>query len=175
MDRLAIEIVLFGAGLICIGGAWFEWHWFMSADNARPFIDFVGRNRARLAYGFLGLFFLACAALFIADVFRLPDNGTKVSQDIPRTIQLPTGETRTIVKRVDPEYPDSLRERGVEGDVLVRIWVAPEGTVMGTQIRSSPNDELSAAAMSAVRQWVFSPSQEPKPLVIEIPIHFGVK
>lgn len=172
MYPVLIVIILVIAGLTCIGGAWFQWPWFMTADNARPFVEFVGRTRARLAYGLLGLAFLGCGILFVAGVLRLPEAGAVEVRNIPNEIRLPSGEIRRIIKAVPPDYPHSLRDQGISGDIVVRIWVAQDGTVSGTQIRSSPNDELSAAATNAVRQWVFEASSDPKPLTIEIPLHF---
>ena len=68
----------------------------------------------------------------------------------------------------------SLRQKGVSGEVVVRIYISPDGNVAGMQIRSSPSDELSALAMAAVRQWVFEPKQDASTMTIEVPIKFSV-
>jgi TonB family protein len=172
MRPIILGLIILGGGAVSIAGAYFEWKWFMGASNARPIVELLGRKGARIFYAALGVVLLACGTLFAAGVFRLPP-GVSV-QNVASGVRLPSGGTRRILKSVAPEYPASLRQKGIGGEVIVRIWIQPDGTVAGTQIRSSPSDELSALAMTAVRQWVFEESRDTPAMTVEIPVMFSV-
>jgi TonB family protein len=61
-----------------------------------------------------------------------------------------------VMQRVEPEYPQSARERQVQGAVVLDTLVGTDGVVKKfTAIRGDP--ELAAAASTAVRQWRFKP------------------
>jgi TonB family protein len=61
-----------------------------------------------------------------------------------------------VTRRVEPEYPQSARERRVQGSVVLEALVGRDGVVERfTAIRGDP--ELAAAASAAVRQWRFKP------------------
>ena len=64
-----------------------------------------------------------------------------------------------VTQRVEPEYPQSARERGIQGAVDLDTVVGKDGVVQKfTAIRGDP--ELAAAASAAVRQWRFKPQAE---------------
>jgi TonB family protein len=61
-----------------------------------------------------------------------------------------------VTQRVEPEYPQSARERRVQGAVVLDATVGRDGVVEKfTAIRGDP--DLAAAASAAVRQWRFKP------------------
>ncbi len=61
-----------------------------------------------------------------------------------------------VTQRVEPEYPQSARERHVQGAVDLDALVGKDGVVEKfTAIRGDP--DLAAAASAAVRQWRFKP------------------
>ena len=61
-----------------------------------------------------------------------------------------------VVTRVEPEYPDDARARGVQGPVVLDVNVGPDGSVESVApISGSPL--LTDAATQAVRQWRFQP------------------
>jgi TonB family protein len=59
-------------------------------------------------------------------------------------------------RRVAPAYPDAAREAGVQGRVLVLATVDADGRVTDAAILRGIR-ELDAAALAAVRQWIFEP------------------
>jgi TonB family protein len=61
-----------------------------------------------------------------------------------------------IVHEVTPEYPESARQAGVEGTVLLDVVINSEGAVTGVNSVSGP-EVLSRAAMDAVRWWRYQP------------------
>ncbi|UCF64899.1 MAG: energy transducer TonB [bacterium] len=80
----------------------------------------------------------------------------------------------TILKQVQPSYPEAARKAGIEGLVVVEVLVDTAGNVEKAQIvRSVP--ELDQAAIEAVRKFRFNPATlDDKPVSswITIPIHF---
>jgi len=52
------------AGTIAILAAIFNWNWFFTSRNSQLIVRNVGRNRARLFYGLLGLLLLAAGIFF---------------------------------------------------------------------------------------------------------------
>jgi protein TonB len=65
--------------------------------------------------------------------------------------------------RVDrlPTYPATLRAKGAEGEVRVRVRVGAEGAVAGVEVAvSSGSEALDEAALEAARAWLFDPATE---------------
>lgn len=76
-----------------------------------------------------------------------------------------------------PRYPPVAVRQGLEGQVVVRIRVSPEGRADATLvIKSSGHPMLDDAALEAVDRWQFDPALtstgEPVPLVLQVPIDF---
>lgn len=63
-----------------------------------------------------------------------------------------------VVYKVDPEYPDDVRSRGIHGDVVLRAVVSLKGTILSLASVSSPDPQLTEAAINAVREWRYQPS-----------------
>ena len=64
-----------------------------------------------------------------------------------------------LVKQVPPVYPESARQAGIAGTVTLDVLVGKDGTVQQINVLSGP-PQLVAAAMQAVRQWVYRPATE---------------
>jgi protein TonB len=86
-------------------------------------------------------------------------------------------EMPEIVMKVQPRYPDSAREAGVDGTVIVQALVGKDGRVKDTLvIKSIPT--LDAAATAAVRQWVFKPARaRSRPVAVwaAVPMKFALR
>ncbi len=63
-----------------------------------------------------------------------------------------------LVYKVDPEYPEDVRSRGIQGDVVLRAVVSLKGTVLSLTSVSSPDPQLTEAAIKAVNEWRYEPS-----------------
>ena len=64
-----------------------------------------------------------------------------------------------VLKRIAPRYPDLARRAGIEGQVICQIIVGKDGRVRDAKVvKSVPM--LDEAALSAVKQWVFSPGEQ---------------
>ena len=61
-----------------------------------------------------------------------------------------------VVRRVEPEYPESARTGGIQGTVEMDVIVGKDGEVQKfASVRGDP--QLTEAAVNAVRQWRFQP------------------
>jgi protein TonB len=77
---------------------------------------------------------------------------------------------------VKPEYPRIAMEAGVEGRVTVHVLVGKEGRVLDAVLaRNIQVPMLNEAALTAARQWVFTPglaNGHPVACWTAIPFHF---
>jgi TonB family protein len=64
----------------------------------------------------------------------------------------------TLVRRVRPVYPPIAEAGKVQGVVVLKATVDPTGKVRTAEIVRSPNQFLSEAALSAIRQWEYRPA-----------------
>lgn len=65
-----------------------------------------------------------------------------------------------VVSRVQPIYPRSARQQGIEGTVHMRLLVNSNGVVSEAVVTgSSGNEELDAAGAAAAEKWQFIPAQ----------------
>lgn len=97
------------------------------------------------------------ACLFV--VFAI-GSGVVFSQEIDRK----------IVKKVEPEYPSVLRDKGIGGTVRLRVTVRPDGAVKDIQTLGG-NAVLVESATRAVKQWKYAPAE--RETTIDVAIHFG--
>ena len=83
-------------------------------------------------------------------------------------------ELPRVAHKVVPEYPDVMRAAGMEGRVLVRIFVGVDGKVHRAEIEGKPS-VFDEKALVAVRQWVFTPAKSnghPVAVWMRIPVVF---
>jgi TonB family protein len=78
-----------------------------------------------------------------------------------------------------PTYPKNLRERDIEGKVILKIFIDKEGKVQEIQIfESSGYKMFDQIAIKAVRQWRFKPARkgnQQRGSWVLIPINFQIK
>jgi len=78
-----------------------------------------------------------------------------------------------------PPYPGSARRRGIEGSVLLEVFVNSNGKVNQVKIfKSSGHGVLDRAALQAVDTWVFEPGligNRPVGMWVRVPIRFELK
>jgi protein TonB len=75
----------------------------------------------------------------------------------------PVGETANmkVNKRVDPVYPAGARRDGEQGTGMFKVLVDEKGHPLDVQVlKSSGFPRLDAAALEAIRKWVFSPAMQ---------------
>ena len=82
------------------------------------------------------------------------------------------------LKDVKPIYPANLRESQTAGKVLLKATIAVDGTVRDVQVVKSAHPELDAAAMEAVRQWLFDGTLlncVPTEVTMNVSVDFGIQ
>ncbi len=55
-------------------------------------------------------------------------------------------------------YPEAARERGIEGSVVVDVWIGVTGDVIETALIESAGGALDVALLQAVAAWKFTPA-----------------
>jgi protein TonB len=94
--------------------------------------------------------------LNLADVDTL-ERAIAAARATPISKQVPQLEIQRT-RYVPPEYPPGALQKGIQGDVRVRITVAADGRVKSaTVVNSSPAAVFDRAALEAVRRWRFKP------------------
>ena len=74
-----------------------------------------------------------------------------------RTIDLAEGGERKLLTRVEPDYPNTLRQRGIGGTVKMGVVIGPSGNVKQVELRGG-DAALGEAAIAAVRKWKYAPA-----------------
>ena len=78
------------------------------------------------------------------------------------------------LKDIQPEYPDIAKQARVQGVVILECTISPQGKVTDVKIlRGIPL--LDQAAVSAVRQWVYTPTLlngVPVPVIMTVTVNF---
>jgi protein TonB len=81
-----------------------------------------------------------------------------------------------VIKGTKPDYPIAARKQGLEGKVLLRVTVAPDGRISSvTVVESSGHKILDNAARDGVARWRFAPARRASGAiasVIDVPIEF---
>ncbi len=75
--------------------------------------------------------------------------------------EVPYREDYVILKMVKPDYPPEAIEQGLEGYVIVELYIGADGTVAEAWVRSAYGDEsFEIASLKAVRRFLFKPITE---------------
>jgi TonB family protein len=83
-----------------------------------------------------------------------------------------------LIEEKKPDYPESARARGIEGAVLLEVVISMEGVPLNWKVLSSPDPDLSQAAIDAVRQWRYEPTLlngEPIEVLTTISVRFRLQ
>lgn len=63
------------------------------------------------------------------------------------------------IARTEIEYTADARANGVEGRLVLRLFVGADGSVAKVEVLGKVDPELDAAAVASVERWRFRPSQ----------------
>jgi protein TonB len=103
------------------------------------------------------------------------DAELKIEDEGPPPDFVPYEKEPTVVKRIEPKYPDLALRAGLEGNVFVKVWVDKEGKVRKVVLLKSDAPIFEEAAISAASQWVFTPAvmqKGPVSVWVSIPFRF---
>lgn len=71
-----------------------------------------------------------------------------------------SSEKPKIKTRAKAEYPEMARRAQIEGTVIVKVLVGPDGLVKDAQILQGVNPILDKQALIAARKWTFFPGKQ---------------
>ena len=83
----------------------------------------------------------------------------------------------TILRQIDPVYPEAARQAGAEGIVTMEVLTDVYGRVQNVKVIKSISD-LDQAAIDAVKQWIYEPLMmdgKPRPAIFVVTITFTLK
>jgi protein TonB len=81
------------------------------------------------------------------------------------------------VHHVDPVYPPIAKQAGVQGTVVIDCVIDPMGNVVQARVLKSVAF-LTDAAVAAVSQWKYRPSQlngTPVPVIMTVRVDFHLR
>lgn len=97
----------------------------------------------------------------------------------PRVKFIPYDDPPKPLTPIRPKYPEIAQEAGIEGTVIVQVFVDKKGRVKETHIlKGIPNTGLDEAAIKAIRKTRFKPAKQRERAVgvwISIPVNFKLK
>ncbi len=99
----------------------------------------------------------------------------QIEDDGPPPDFVPYEKEPTVVKRIEPKYPELALRAGLEGNVFVKVWVDKEGKVRKVVLLKSDAPIFEEAAIAAAQQWVFTPAvmqKGPVSVWVSIPFRF---
>jgi TonB family protein len=80
----------------------------------------------------------------------------------------------TILSREKPKYTEKARRNGVQGDVVLNVMFAADGTVTSIRVVSGLPDGLNESAIEAAKQIRFKPAtRNGQPISFRQDIHFS--
>ena len=97
----------------------------------------------------------------------------------PRVKFIPYDDPPVPLRPIRPKYPEIAQEAGIEGTVVVQVFVDDKGRVKEKVIlKGIPNTGLDEAATEAIRGVRFRPAKQRERAVgvwISIPVNFRLK
>lgn len=99
--------------------------------------------------------------------------GTGKWQNIEPPVVAPVALTR-----VEPRYPEHLRQMRVSGIVILELALSDTGAVEHVAVVKSVAADMDISAIQAVRQWTFQPATrdgKPIPVLFHVTINFKLK
>ena len=115
---------------------------------------------------------------FSLDEFDAWDGGPPPPEG-PRVKFIPYDDPPVPLRPIRPKYPEIAQEAGIEGTVVVQVFVDERGRVKETVIlKGIPNTGLDEAATQAIRLVRFKPARQRERAVgvwISIPVNFRLK
>lgn len=87
-------------------------------------------------------------------------------------------EAPAALTPIEPAYPEEMRRLGVEGRVVLKLFIDDKGRLRGLEVGESPGEAFSRAAKEAVEKAVFRPaysSGRPKSAWVRLALRFRLE
>ena len=115
--------------------------------------------------------------------FDLDEYGIKFSREEPEPEPEPepvkVKKPARLVKSERPAYPQTARQQGWEGTVVLRMTIGAGGDVEDVTIQESSGfPELDESAAQSVKTWLFDPAKDgddPISSAVEVPVTFDLE
>jgi protein TonB len=107
----------------------------------------------------------------------IPGNITIADDESPPADYVAVEKEPVIVKSVEPKYPAMAVRTGLEGKVLVKIWVDKEGKPKEVDVLQSDAEIFNVPAIDAAKQFVFTPAymnDGPVPVWVTMTLRFAL-
>ncbi len=102
--------------------------------------------------------------------FKIP------SEDAPPPDFVPVEKEPQVIKQVKPVYPELAQRAGIEGRVLVKIWVDKDGRPHKAIVLKSDAEIFNQPAINAAMEYRFTPAIMNKgPVAVWVVIPFTFK
>jgi TonB family protein len=72
-----------------------------------------------------------------------------------------------LVSMVKPVYPPEAKAQGIQGSVMIDVWIDKDGVVKDAQAVSGP-EALRQSALEAIRQWRYAPVRSTVKVTIDV-------
>jgi protein TonB len=98
--------------------------------------------------------------------------------DAPPPAFVPFEKEPTIVKRVEPVYPELAQKAGLEGKVIAYLWIDKQGKVRDVKVIKSDSEVFNQPVIDAAKQWIFTPAlmkNGPVAVWLSVPFNFTLK
>ncbi len=86
------------------------------------------------------------------------ESDLQIEDEGPPPDFVPFEKPPAVIKRVEPTYPELARKAGIEGKVIVKVWIDKNGKVKEVVVLKSGVEMLNDAAIAAAKQWEFTPA-----------------
>ena len=86
-------------------------------------------------------------------------------------------ETPKVISQIPPPYPHIMRRSGIDGAVMVKLVVGPDGRVRAAKAVKYSHRPFADAATAAVKKWRFEPGKRQGRSVafrVTVPVLFSV-
>jgi TonB family protein len=89
--------------------------------------------------------------------------GVKVLEVVPEGSR----SARALLTRVEPEYPETLRQLRIGGIVRLKVTISPQGSVETVDLLGG-NPILGESGVKAVRQWTYTAAPTRTTLIVTL-------
>ncbi len=106
-----------------------------------------------------------------------PPSTSAASQVSPPQDFVAADQEPTVIKKVEPVYPELARKAGLEGKVWVKIWVDTAGKPRDVVILKSDSDIFNQVSIDAAKQFLFTPAyvkDKPVSVWVSVPFKFAL-
>jgi TonB family protein len=90
----------------------------------------------------------------------------------------PAAELIHTVKMAEPRYPESLKDKRIQGSVRLAAVIGVDGSLTVEKVLYSADPAFTASTEAAVRQWKYEPyllNGKPVAVHIQVFIHYQIR